>query len=219
MVNLPRARARATAFLKAYGARATIERKQGGRWKIVATEVPVMVEANQVQGAAIDPKSATPDQWDALRLRWSFDTDLERGDRVTVTAPNGSAPEMLMISAIAHTSLDAMLSSTGVVEGTAVESYPVTIERWSEAIGGYVIVFSAEAQVMAGEATGQREGGGAEGIPHHGTMTFTPVPDSTIGTGDSVTGIPWAPAATVTRVHPVVGNRLEVGISFTRGGA
>jgi hypothetical protein len=219
MVNLPRARARSTAFLKAYGARATIERKQGGSWKIVATDVPVMIEANQVQGAAIDPKSATPDQWDALRLRWPFDTDLERGDRVTVTAPNGSPLEMLVISAIAHTSLDAMLSSTGVVEGTAVESYPVTIERWSETIGGYVVVFSAEAQVMAGKATGQREGGGAEGIPHTGTITFTPVPAPTVGIGDIVTGIPWAPSALVTRVDPVIGNRLEVSISFTRGGA
>lgn len=218
-MRLDFARARMNAYLAAHGGRMTISRKSGATWETVASDVPVIAESRQRQGA-IEPMGASPDMAQVTQLSVPFGTDLQAGDRAALTLPNGTAPEPLTISAVEHNSLDVMTQATAMVEQLAVETYPVTITRYDEETGQYLGVLTAEAQVVI-ENVGivETRESGTTGARRAGTLIFTPVPAVPLGVGDWIEGIPWARAATITLIRPVVGTRLEVEFRFDSGGA
>ena len=218
-MQLATARRRMRAYMERHGGRATIQRKIGASWATLASDVPVMIEPRAGIGT-IDPYSATSDSGQAPQLRFPWGTDLALGDRVELTATEGVVPGMVTISALDYDSLSVAIGASGTVEETAVETYTVTIERYSAATGGYVQVLTAEAQAVTtfvGEIARDEEG--ARGATRPGTLIFTPAPSVTIGVGDELLGIPWARAARTTAIRPTVGDRLEVEFTYTTGTA
>jgi hypothetical protein len=229
--GLDAARARLLAYMTAAGARATIRRKViiygeeglplGDSWQTIATDVPVLVETRRSAAGRIDSQTATADDTHHRELTLPHDTDLRAGDRLTVTAPQGTGidpDQVLTISAVDMHSLAPALAATGTIEENAVEPYPVIIERWDETAGEYVVILRQRAQVVVnrpGSGVAQR---GAAGTRVAGTLIFDPAPDVALRPGDSLLGVPWASGATLTQILPVVGSRLEVAFEYTLGG-
>lgn len=218
-MRLAHARKRMAAYLARHGGRATISRKTGAAWTVVAADVPLISESRSRQ-ADIDPMRASPDEAQFTHLSLPFGTDIRPGDRVVLTLPDGRAPGTLTVASVEHNSLDVATQADAAIEQSAVETYRVTIERWEDATGSYVPVLAADAAILV-EPFGviQTREHGTSGAGRTGTLVFDPAPDAAIGVGDWITGIPWARAATVSLVRPVVGDRLEVEFRFDSGGA
>lgn len=217
-MRLAHARARMNAYLARHGGTMTILRKVGEAWEEIDT-VRVMAEARQRQGA-IEPVGASPDAAQITQLSVPFGTDLMVGDRVELLLPDGTAPETMTIAAIEHNSLDVVTQATAMVEQIGVETYPVTITRYDEETGQYLGILTAEVQIVVDNVgiVETRENG-ATGARRSGVAIFTPVPSVELGVGDWIEGIPWARAATISLVRPIVGNRLEAEFRFDSGGA
>lgn len=216
-MRLQQARARLTRYLTKHGGRATIERKIGEAWSPVAEGVPVMVQLPAASATGVDPYTATSDQGQIPRLSFPHDTDVQSGDRIRVTDPGqGAVAPVLIVAGEAHSTLNASRDVTAVVEETGVETWPVAIERYEEASGAYVPVWSGEAAAVT-TTVGQQDyrQSGAAGTARLGTLIIEPAPAVPVGVGDWITGIPWAKGARVTLVRPVVANRLELGFSYT----
>lgn len=214
MVGLSRARTRMNDYLTKHGGRATIERKIGGAWTVVAPDVPVMIQTRPA-ATSVDPYGATSDTAQQSQLSFPYGTDIETGDRLRLRAPEGSAPETMIVAARAYNSMDVSTDVIGAVEETAVETYTVTIERWEEATGAYTSVLTTEAQAVTTDVGArQSTAEGARGTTMTGTLIITPVPAEPIGAGDWILGIPWATAAQITNVRPVVGGRGEYVFSY-----
>lgn len=218
-MRLASARSRMGHYLHEHGARATILRKIGEAWEAVAADVPVMVTMGQPGPAAIDPQMATSDQSQSPRLSFPHGTDVQIGDRVELTATEGSVPTILTVSAEAYSSLNVTRDVTASVEETAVETYIVTIQRFSDEEEAYIDVLEAPAQVVT-TAVGEREltEQGATATRREGTLIFRPVPEEPVSPGDWILGVPWAAGAVVTQVRPVVGDRLELTFRYALGG-
>ena len=221
-VGLAAARKRMNAYLDAAGARATISRKVGDAWTVVASDVPVMIETRSTSADRIDPATASPDDANRRDLTLRHDAVLQLGDRIQVTAPKGTgigAGQVLTVSSIDMRSLAPALSARAMIEETAVERYAVKIERWDDASGSYLEILSTTVQVVTGKTTARAEQRGAQGAMVLGTLIFEPAPVVKLTPGDSVLGIPWATGATLTRLRPIVGSRLEATFSYTIGDA
>lgn len=213
-MRLERARARARRYLERHGTRATIARKTGETWETVDTDAPVMVEA-EAGGASvpIDALEATRDGEQFYRLSFRAGYDVRPGDRVTAD----STAAVLTVATVAETSLDVYRQATALTERTALETWPLTFERWSEAAQDYIELLQVEAQASAAPVATSGDSDGATGTTAGGVVTISPVPTVALGPGDWITGIPWAPGATISRVRPVVGNRLEIEYQYTGG--
>lgn len=218
--GLSRAEARMGMYIDEAGAHATITRKSDTGWALVYGQVPLIVEANRTSSTGIDPESATANDANTRKITVSKATDIQRGDRIQVIAPRGSGISpgtILTVSTVNAESMAPCKTAVVAVEEVAVEEYNVTIERWNDTEGVFVPVFTAMAAVVADRSTVRAEQMGAYGQMRTGTLIFEPVPGNAIHPQDSITGIPWATGAFVTRLYPVVGGRLEVGFSFTTG--
>jgi hypothetical protein len=231
-IGLDAARDRLLAYMVQAGATATISRKQllygeeglpiGESWEPVAVKVPLLVETRRAAAGQIDPAVATADEANRRELTLPHDTDLRPGDRLTATAPRGtgiSPLQVLTVSAIAMHSLAPGLGATATIEENAVEQYAVTIERWDDAAGEYAVITTQTAWAVTGRPGLHRSERGAAGARVTGTLIFEPVPAATLVPGDTVLGIPWASGATLTRLHPIVGSRLEASFHYTLGEA
>jgi hypothetical protein len=216
--------------MTAAGARATIRRKViiyseeglplGDSWQTIAADVPVLTETRRSSAGRIDLQTATADDTHHRELTLPHDTDLRAGDRLTVTAPQGTGidpDQVLTISAVDMHSLAPALNATGTIEENAVEPHLITIERWDETVGEYVVILRQRAQVVVsrpGTGVAQR---GAAGARVAGTLILDPAPAVALIPGDSLLGVSWASGATLTRIFPVVGSRLEVAFAYTLG--
>jgi len=220
IVGLDAARARLVAYMVEAGALCAIERKGAAGWTTIASEVPLIVESNRASSGRIDPALATANDDNTRTLTLPHGTDLRNGDRLTITAPRGTGilpGQVFTIGTVDGNSMAPALRAVAAIEENAVEQYVVTIERWSDADGAYLPVFSAPAYVMSGRTTVRADQRGAAGVTVLGSIVFEPVPDETLVPEDSVVGIPWATGAFITRINPVVGNRLEANFTYTLG--
>lgn len=211
-MRIERARTRAAAYLARHGARATIERKIGAAWTVIDTDVPMMVEALQ-GGAAVpvDALESARDGQQLYRLSVKSGYDLRAGDRVRVD----STRDVLTVATVLETSLDVYRQAVALTEAQAVETYPLTFERWSEATGDYAVILVTEGQASADRPATGTDGDGASGGIVTGVVTLSPPPAVALGEGDWIVGIPWATGAQIARVRPVVGARLELDFRAT----
>lgn len=219
ITGLNRAMERMAIYMQEAGARAIITRKHPGGWS-ADSDVPIIVEAANAPSAHIDPRAASPDDANTRKITVTRDTDLRKGDRVTVAAPRGSGidPGIVMtVTTVNMESLAPCKTAIAAVEEVAVEEYNVTIERWDNEEESFVEVMTEMAAVIADRTAVRAEQRGARGQMVAGTLIFEPVPVKDIHPQDSISGIPWATGAFVTRVYPVVGDRLEIGFTFTTG--
>jgi hypothetical protein len=212
------------------GARATIARKQpivgeeglptGESWETIAVAVPIIVETRRADSGRIDPTAATANDAHHREITLPHDIPLRSGDRLTVTAPQGTGIEpvqILTVSAVDMHSLAPALSGTATIEANAVETHLVTIERWDDAAGEYAAIHTQTAWVITGRPGVGSAGRGASGAAVSATLIFDPVPAVTLAPGDAVLGIPWATGAYLTRLLPVVGSRQEIAFRYTLG--
>lgn len=219
ITGLERAIERMALYMDEAGARALISRKSANGWS-TTSDVPIIVEAASAPSAHIDPLAASATDHNTRKLTVSRATDLRRGDRVTVTAPRGTGidPGIVMtVTTVNMESLAPCKTAIAAIEEVAVEQYSVTIERWDDSDEAYTAVMTGMASVIADRTAIRAEQRGALGQMSMGTLIFDPVPTDSIHPMDSITGIPWATGAYVTRLYPVVGEKLEVGFSFTTG--
>lgn len=220
--GLAHAEQRMAMYMEQSGARAAISRKVGDAWTQIVSDVPIIVEApsGTGRGGAIDPRAAGEHDAVVRKITVSKATNIMRGDRIIVTAPRGTGATPGQVLTVSTIDLDSMAPcTTGLVmiEEVAVERYTITIERWDDIAEGFVVVLTAEAAVIASNPSATTNTNGASAQSITGTLIFEPVPDETILPMDSIIGIPWARGAWVTRVYPVVGNRLEIGFSQSGG--
>lgn len=216
-MNLDGARSRMADYLEEHGGRVTVSRKDASGWSVVASDLPAAVMM-QTQGGSADAFSPIPGIEVSHRLTTPYGTDIRTGDRVTVSAPEGSSPGVLTVTGERHMSLEVTSDFYAVIEQSGVEAYAVTIQRYVEASDSYVDIWSGMAQASTtdmGISSLQQQG--ESGSTNTGTLTLDPAPDVTIGVGDWILGIPWATGAVVTRVQPVTGNRQDFSFTYTFG--
>src|SRR5690606_1169783 len=105
-------------------------------WVQVDTDVPCIVRSNRAITGRIDPDTAGPHDAVSRTLFVPADRPVEAGDRITLTAPRGTgleAGQLFVVSSVDQNSLAPCLKASIAIEETAVETWPVTIERWSDA--------------------------------------------------------------------------------------
>lgn len=228
-IGLEAARARLLAYMVQAGATATISRKVtiadgsgpvGESWEPVAVKVPLLVETRRADSGRIDPTAATANDAHHREITLPHDADCQPGDRLTVTAPQGTglAPlQVLTVSVLDMHSLAPGLSGTATIEANAVETHLVTIERWDDAAGEYVALYEQRAWVVTGRPGVGTSGRGATGVTVTGTLILDPAPAVALAPGDTVLGIPWAKGAELVRLLPGAGSRQEFAFRYTLG--
>lgn len=220
IVGLDAARADLLAYMIAAGARAAISRKVDGAWTDVVEAAPVLVESKRSSADSIAPERATAHDANARSILLPFGADVRAGDQLRVTAPRGSGTwpgQVLTIGSVDLLSLAPGVRASAVIAENAVEQYDVRIERWSDADAAYLPALTARAYVVTDRTTNAVNESGATGQRSTGALVFDPAPSEPIRAQDSVVGIPWARGAYVTRVHPVVGSRLDVSFAWAAG--
>ncbi len=213
-----RAAARMARYMEDTGCRIEVSRKIGAAWEVVATDVPAIIESSRTL-QPVDPTIATKDDSVTRKITVMPAAGILPADRILVTAPRGTGVipgQVLTIASVDLNSMAPCTTGSAVVEQVAVESYPVTIERWSDAASAYIEVLTANAAVVSDRESLRGDQRGTVGRRITGTLILD-VPEKSIIPGDEVHGIPWAMGAVVSRVYPQVGSRLEVAFTYTTG--
>lgn len=218
--TLIEARVRARAFLIAT---AKVERKSGAGWTTIAAAEPCAAE-NINAGSSLLPEPVNRQDTETIGWKLSFGyqddgmtpADVRTGDRLTITAPSASGPIPVLIAGKEIIeSLAVLHQVVATAEDSAVETYPITVLRWSDGAGAYQAAGTYTVQAVL-RWSPQRPAGdsGAVAATRDGTIYFSAGDD--VQPGDYVQGLPWGEVR-VAAVFPAVGTRKDARFVFASG--